>query len=839
MGNRYREGRAGRILAHTGRLLSDIRVELSRLLVWPLDWPRVSVFGIIGAGGAALFLYVFALLIYRGAFGALPSYEELRDIRNSTASEVYSADGAVLGRYFIENRVNASLEEIPQSMINALIATEDARFAQHRGIDVRALLRVVFKSILLSDASSGGGSTLSQQLSKNLFPRKNYGRFSMIVNKFKEMFIARRLEKLYSKEELLSLYLNTVPFSDNIYGVKVAAHRFFGKKPDQLKVEEAALLIGTLKGPGLYHPVKHPERALERRNVVLRQMQKYGYLSQEEADILSKRPVRLNYSVDSQSEGLATYFREHLRQELVEIVAKYRKPDGTPYNLYQDGLRIYTTIDSRLQRYAEQAMQGHMPQLQAAFDREWRRGNPWGNEQVLLAAVRNTPRYKNRREEGYSEKEILEEFREPVPMKLFSWQEADPEEVTISPLDSVKHYLRLLNMGFLAIDPRTGAVKTWVGGIDFRHIQYDHVKSRRQVGSTFKPIVYAAALESGIDPCQLFPNELRTYPEYEDWTPENSDGEYGGYYSMEGALTKSVNTVSVQLIMETGTDAVRDLARNMGIDNRLPNVPSLALGTAEASLQEMVQVFATLANGGVRPELHYLDRIETAEGKVLVRFQPPRAYMRALSPESADQMVQMLRSVVNDGTASRLRWRYGLSDVDLAGKTGTTQNQSDGWFIGITPRLVAGAWVGAESPSVHFRSLAMGQGANTALPIFGDFLRRAYRNRQFSKLRNAHFNPLPDSVLAMMDCPPFVHPDSTGFEPILQDVGDVTFFQKLQEELGENGEKAPVRVRPQRANEPDSSYINRMIRYNEKAQNREELKAKWSRILFGKEKEGN
>ena len=321
MGNRYREGRVGRILAHTGRLLSDIRVELSRLLVWPLDWPRVSVFGIIGAGGAALFLYVFALLIYRGAFGALPSYEELRDIRNSTASEVYSADGAVLGRYFIENRVNASLEEIPQSMINALIATEDARFAQHRGIDVRALLRVVFKSILLSDASSGGGSTLSQQLSKNLFPRKNYGRFSMIVNKFKEMFIARRLEKLYSKEELLSLYLNTVPFSDNIYGVKVAAHRFFGKKPDQLKVEEAALLIGTLKGPGLYHPVKHPERALERRNVVLRQMQKYGYLSQEEVDILSKRPVRLNYSVDSQSEGLATYFREHLRQELVEMVA--------------------------------------------------------------------------------------------------------------------------------------------------------------------------------------------------------------------------------------------------------------------------------------------------------------------------------------------------------------------------------------------------------------------------------------------------------------------------------------------------------------------------------------
>lgn len=818
--------------------VSDIISEVSKLFVWPPDWQRIGAYGVIAAGGASMFLYIFGILIYNGVFGALPSNTELREIRNSTASEVYSADGAVLGRYFIQNRVNADLEEIPESMINGLIATEDARFTQHRGIDLRALLRVMVKSILLSDASSGGGSTLSQQLSKNLFPRQNYGRFSMIVNKFKEMFTARRLEKLYTKKELLALYLNTVPFSDNIYGVKVAAHRFFGKTPDKLKVEEAAMLIGTLKGPGLYHPVKHPERALERRNIVLRQMQKYGYLTVEEADVLCSKPVALKYSVDSQSEGLATYFREHLRQELEEIVQKYRKPDGTRYNLYQDGLRIYTTIDSRLQYYAEEAMKGHMPQLQAAFDREWRRGTPWGNDRVLNQAIRSTPRYQTMKSEGFSESEIQKAFNEPHVMTLFSWDDKAGREVEMTPLDSVKYYLRLLNTGFLAIDPVTGAVKSWIGGIDFAHIQYDHVKSRRQVGSTFKPIVYAQALESGIDPCQLFPNELRTYSDYEDWTPENSDGEYGGYYSMEGALTKSVNTVSVQLIMETGVDAVRDLARKMGIESPLPNVPSLALGTAEASLQDMVQVFGTLANGGVRPELHYLDRIETADGEVLVRFTPPAARVRAMTEESADMMIQMMRSVVNDGTASRLRWRYGLSGVDLAGKTGTTQNQSDGWFIGVTPRLVAGVWVGAESPSVHFRSLATGQGANTALPIFGDFLRRAYADRRFSKVRNAHFNVLPDSIQAFLNCPPFVHPDSTGFDSLLQDMEDVDFFRQLQDELEGEGERPPVRLRSQRAQETDSNYLDRMIRYNDRIQEREERKGtKWTDRIFGRDKE--
>lgn len=818
-------------------VLFFLRQELKELFSWPPNWIKWGVYGFISVKGIAIFLQIFALLIYHGAFGPLPTRKELKEIRNSNASEVYSADGAILGRYFIQNRVNADLEEIPASMINGLIATEDARFIQHRGIDLRAMMRVLVKSILLSRESSGGGSTLSQQLAKNLYPRQNYGRFSMIVNKFKEMFTAWRLEKLYTKEELLGLYLNTVPFSDNIYGVKVAAHRFFAKVPQNLKVEEAAVLIGMLKGPSLYHPVKHPERSQDRRNVVLRQMQKYGYLTLEETDSLCAVPMKLTYSVDGHSEGLATYFREHLRLELDKILREYKKPDGTPYNLYSDGLKIYTTLDARLQRYAEQAVFEHMPQLQAVFNREWRRGDPWGKPEVLQTMVRNTPRYKELKARGVSEKEIAKIFNEPRIMTVFSWEEGI-KEMEMSPLDSVKYYLRLLNMGFLAMDPSSGAIKAWVGGIDFAHIQYDHVKSRRQVGSTFKPIVYAQALEAGIDPCQLFPNELLTYEEYENWTPENADGQYGGYYSMEGALTHSVNTVSVQLIMETGVGPVRDLAEKMGINGAIPKGPSLALGTAEASLMNMVQVFGTIGNRGVRPEIHYLDRIETADGEVLVKFTAPSAKVRALSQQTADQMIHMLRSVVEDGTASRLRWRYGLSNVDLAGKTGTTQNQSDGWFIGITPRLVAGAWVGAESPSVHFRSLANGQGANTALPIFGGFMRRVYNDRRYQSWKNARFAPLPDSVAAAMACPSFVHPDSTGYDSLFQNMGDIQFFQMLQAELnGEEQEDFPVRLRPQRPNEPDSLYINRMIRFNERVQDREKRKEEWSKILFGKNTE--
>jgi penicillin-binding protein 1A len=800
----------------------------------PTDWPMIAAYGTVLAGAGALSAFILTTCIYHGVFGHLPSERELREIRNQNASEVYSEDGAVLGRYFIQNRVNASFDEIPELLRNALIATEDARFQDHKGIDLRAMLRVLIKSILLAQDSAGGGSTLSQQLAKNLYPRSGHGRFSLLVNKIKEMIIARRLERLYDKSELIGLYLNTVPFSDNIYGVKVAAHRFFGKTPQLLKPEEMAVLVGMLKGTALYHPVKHPERALERRNTVLRQMQKYGYISPEEADVLCAKPMRLKYSADGHNTGTATYFREHLRQEILEILKNHRKKDGTPYNLYSDGLKIYTTIDSRLQYYAELAVKTHLPALQQLFNREWRNSDPVGNKNVLYKMMQMTPRFKDMKARGYSEKEILAAFNTPREMSVFQWGK-DPLEKVMSPLDSLKYYLRLLNTGFVAMDPASGGIKAWVGGIDIAYLQYDHVKSRRQVGSTFKPFVYAQAIESGVAPCRMFPNDLLTYEDFEGWTPENADGEYGGLYSMEGALTKSVNTISVQLIMETGVSAVRDMARALGLKGFLPKTPSIALGTAEASLLEMVQAFSAFANNGVKPEYYFLKRITTEDGEIIAEFDPPRARNKPLSETTAAFMLQMLRSVVNDGTASRLRWRYGLSNLDLAGKTGTTQNQSDGWFIGITPRLVAGAWVGAETPAVHFRTLANGQGANTALPVFGEFMRRVNQDRRFRTLTNARFDPLPDSLYALLDCPAFIHPDSTyQVEELLNDPGDLNFFQRLQAELTEPQKNTlPIRLKPQRVNEVDSQYLNRMQQYNERLQDREERKNKWKKILFG------
>ncbi|MCB0588234.1 MAG: transglycosylase domain-containing protein, partial [Phaeodactylibacter sp.] len=664
--------------------------------------PRLSVAGLAVAGLGLLgflTLLITTVLVYTGMLGPLPGYPELRDIQNYNASEVYSEDGVLLGKYFIENRINADLEEISPNIINALVATEDARFFEHSGIDLRAGVRVLVKSILLSDESSGGGSTLSQQLAKNLYPRRDYLVMSLLVNKIREMFIARRLEKVYSKEELLRLYLNTVSFSENIFGIKVAAQRFFDKAPIDLNVEEAAVLVGMLKATTYYSPVRHPERATQRRNVVLGQMERYGHLTKTEYDSLKALPLNVKYYKEGNNQGLATYFREYLRQEVEEVLEDYSKPDGTPYNLYTDGLRIYTTLDARLQRYAEEAVQEHMAWLQEAFDKEWKKGYPWRRNSVLEKAVEQSERYQQLKEKGVPQEKIEEIFATPVPMTVFSWNGGE-EEREMSPLDSIKYYLTILNTGFLAMDPSTGLVKAWVGGIDHKYFKYDHViQARRQVGSTFKPIVYATALQSGMLPCEYTYNRQVTYAQYDNWSPRNADGEYGGVYSMEGALAKSINSVTVEILMRTGIDSVRQLAEAMGVNGYIPQTPSIALGTAEASLADMVRVFGTFANRGVRPEMHYLDRIETAEGDTLAVFErpDPRRFPAVLTEAHADMMIHMLESVVDSGTARSLRYQYGLYN-DLAGKTGTTQNQSDGWFIGFNPRLVAGVWVGAEMP---------------------------------------------------------------------------------------------------------------------------------------------
>ena len=830
--------RAWQNLARRGHALKQrVTARLAPYPRWAIAAGTAAGIGLLGG----LVLLTICLLVYFQALGPLPGYPELQAIQNHNASEVYSEDGALLGKYYVENRINADFDEISPNIINALIATEDARFFEHGGVDARAAARVLFKSVLLMDESSGGGSTLSQQLAKNLYPRREYWMLSMVVNKIREMLIARRLEKVYHKEELLRLYLNTVSFGENIFGIKVAAQRFFNKAPQELQVEEAAVLVGMLKATTYYSPVRHPDRARARRDVVLRQMERYGYLEPGLRDSLVALPLGVEYHKEGHNQGLATYFREHLRLELEEILEDYTKPDGAAYNLYTDGLKIYTSIDARLQSYAEEAVQEQMAKVQANFYKDWRKGTPWGSPRVLQRAVEKTERYRWLQRQGKSEAEIEAIFDEPLKMTVFSWDGGE-EAREMSPLDSVKHYLTMLNAGFLAMDPSTGLVKAWVGGIDHKYFQYDHVLSRRQVGSTFKPIVYAAALQAGMLPCEYTPNQKVTYARYDNWAPGNADGEYGGVYSMEGALSNSVNTVTVELLMRTGLDTVRRLGQAMGINPYIPEAPSIALGTVEASLYDMLRVYGTFANRGRRPELHYLDRIETASGEVLVDFDRPnpRRFPKVLEQQKADMMVKMLESVVDSGTARRLRYNFGLYN-DLAGKTGTTQNQSDGWFIGFNPKLVAGAWVGASLPQVHFRSLYRGQGSSTALPIYGAFMRKVYRDKQFKSIRYARFAELPDTVAALMKCPPYLEE-----MPVLAEYEDgYYYFEDNRSLLGRvfdqpyrDEQGRIINVPPRMEGESDEAYVERVRRYQAQLEEREERREKrkefWSRLLFNK-----
>jgi len=804
-------------------------------------------YALYGAASICALLVILSTLVYSGAFGRLPDYGTLRAIQNNTASEVYSADGVLLGRYYIENRVNADFAEIPIDLVNALVATEDARFFEHSGVDARALARVAVKTVLLSDRSAGGGSTISQQLAKNLFPRQDYRLLTIPVNKLREIFVARRLENIYSKEELLRLYLNTVPFGENIFGIKVAAQRFFNKSAGKLRTEEAAVLVGMLKANTYYNPLNHPERARTRRNVVLRQMERYGYLDSTLTDSLQLLPLEVHRAEVRSDEGPATYFRAHLRQELEDILRKHTKPDGTPYNLYTDGLRIYTSIDSRLQRYAEDAVRSQMKKIQQRFNDDWARSKrePWGTTGDLMRAVRKSRRYQSLQSKGMDEASIMEVFNQPVPMDVFTWEEpAEPKAWT--PLDSVKHYLTLLNAGLLAVEPQTGQIKAWVGGIDHHYLQYDHVKARRPVGSTFKPLVYAQALEQGIDPCRYTSALRRTYPNYEKWSPRNSDGKYDGYYSMEGALSNSVNTVTVELLLEAGVDSVRAFAQKMGLTGDLPRGPAIGLGAVDGSLLELSRIYSTFANEGKQPDLHYLDRIETADGKPLVAFSrpDPSRFEQVVSPETNAAMVHMLEAVVDSGTARRLRYEFGLRNP-IGGKTGTTQNQSDGWFMGITPNLVVCSWVGAELPTIHFRTLRAGQGSNTALPIAGQFLQQIYRDRSFRQWRQAEFTPLPDSLAFYLECPPYLEElpvDEDLYQVYMENPG---FFQEIYRELRRNGlyNGADMNLKRRRDGETEEEYFERMQRYNQRLQRREErreeLKNFWSEKLFGNKKEGS
>lgn len=731
-------------------MLREIARRIKQFYQHPRLITRIFRISILLVGAAVIFASAFVLMVWIGVFGKLPDTQDLKNIQHPLASEVYSADSVLLGRYFLQNRSPVSSDEIPQSLKDALVATEDVRFYEHGGIDVKSLFRVLVKSILLQDESSGGGSTLTQQLAKNLYPRKSYAMLSLPINKIREFLTAIKIESIYSKDDILVLYLNTVPLADNTYGIKTAADRFFSVKVSDLTVDQSAVLVGMLKATHSYNPRLFPERSLNRRNVVIGQLTRYGYLKEEEGKRLMEKPLGLHYNNTNYNAGVAPYFRSYIQRELLQWCKENKKADGSAYNLYTDGLKIYTTIDSRMQRYAEQAMQKQMKTIQQRFESQLDKNRL---DKIAKSKLTSLPQYKSLKEAGLNDNEINSRLKQPVKTKVFSWE--GEKEVEMSVYDSLKHHLKFLQAGVLAVDPVSAEVKVWVGGIDHKYFQYDHVResTKRQVGSTLKPLLYAAALERGISPCAYIPARQTSYTNMDDWTPQNTDEEtYERKYSMEGGLSGSVNTVSVKLLEKTGIHTAISLVRRMGITSELPAVPSLALGTPSVSMMEMVTAYMVLANDGVYKRPHYLVAVADRNGKVIERFDTKdKEQTQALSKASAQMMVHMLRSVVSEGTGSALRYRFGLTN-DIAGKTGTTQSNVDGWFIGVMPRLVVGSWVGADDPRMHFKSTALGQGAATALPIVGEFLVRANKDKSLNDILMTRFKPLPEELVDKMDC---------------------------------------------------------------------------------------
>ena len=714
-------------------------------------YPKIIRFFLISIAAIFLFIFLFISSIYVGFFGKTPTLNEIKQVEQSWSSEIFSKEEKLLGKYYIKDRVSVDIKHISPNVLNALISTEDARFFEHSGIDFRGLARVFIKTLLLGDRSSGGGSTISQQLAKNLFPRKNYVFMSMAINKTKEAIVATRIEKNYTKEEVLNFYLNTVSFGENVFGIEAASQRYFNTSALDLKIEEAAVLVGILKANTTYNPRLHPENALGRRNVVLAQMQKYGYLDKVKADSLMKLPITLDYHVYSQHDGSATYFRDHVKNELLRWCNTHKKENGEPYNLYTDGLKIYTTIDAQLQHYAEKAVSAHMKKLQRDFDNHWKGEKPWKKvHNFEKRIIEKSVPYQKLKEKGLSEKEIYEELFKKKKMTVFSWQNAELD-TTISTIDSLFYYERFLHAGFLVVEPNTGNILAWVGGINHKTFQYNYVNARRQAGSTFKPIVYSAALKKGISPCAYISNRAITFTDNENWTPENSDDEIGGKYSLKGALTHSLNIVSARVIKKTGVPKVIELSKEFGITTELPPVPSIALGTADISLYEMVNAYNTFPSGGYYTTPSFITRIEDRYGNVLENFSSEPVQKMVLTTDENDMIRKMMESVVNEGTAVRLRSKYHFKDA-IAGKTGTTQNNSDGWFIGYTPYFTAGAWVGANYRAIHFKTTRLGQGANTALPIWALFFEMVKSDASYNEWTSKKFPTPSQKVLNELDC---------------------------------------------------------------------------------------
>ena len=689
-------------------------------------------------GFSPLLGLLFLLLLARvGVFGKLPSFEELENPRSNQSSIIYSSDGKVLGKYYIQNRTNVAYGDIAPSLVDALVSTEDERFYGHSGIDGKAILRAVF-----SGGGQGGGSTITQQLAKILFhgQERTGGKINRLSQKFKEWFISAQLERNYTKNEIVTMYLNMADFGHEIFGIQTAAKTYFNKKPSELEVNESALLVGLLKAPTRYSPIKNPERCKSRRNTVMEQMVKNGKLTAEEAEKYKQKPLvadeaKLWERVQRNQFGmgdLAPHFTMELKKDLQKWCKTHTKADGQNYDIYRDGLRIYTTIDSKMQKYAEQAVQEWMASLQDQFYKSKKnskngpfdsRMKPEEVEKNLLKTMKETGRYKSAKEEGLSEAEIEKEFRTPVKMRVFSYR--GDRDTVMSPWDSLVYYKYFLQCGLMSMETHTGHIKAWVGGVDFKNFKYDHVRgSQRQVGSTFKPFVYAMAIQEKNSPCMMVPN---TTVCIDNWCPSNSsDYKEGQMVSLKEALANSINKVSAYLIKQYGPSAVLKFAEKLGVDVKdIEAVPAICLGTPDITVYEMVGAFNTFANRGVHIKPQYLLRIEDKNGNILEEFYPERN--EAMDEVSAYLMVDLMKGVVLEGTAGRLRRTYKFN-YPVGGKTGTTQNNSDGWFIGFTPDITTGVWAGGEDRQVRFRSTAQGQGANMALPTWAIYMNKVYND---------------------------------------------------------------------------------------------------------------
>ncbi len=738
-------------------------------------------------------MFIFAAT---GVFGPLPTFEELENPEINLATEVISIDGKTLGKYYHENRTPVNYKDLPKNLVHALVATEDERFYNHSGIDVRGTIRAIVKL-----GKGGGASTITQQLAKMLFTKRASGNIiKRVIQKAKEWVIAIQLERQYTKHEIITMYLNKYDFLNLAVGIRSASRIYFGKEPKELKTEEAAMLVGMLKNASYFNPIRRPKLVEKRRNVVLNQMLRNKFISKQELDSLVKIPLTLNLHREDTNDGIATYFREYLRSFMKKWTKKNKKPDGSSYNIYRDGLKIFVTIDSRMQKYAEEAVKRHMSNLQRAFFKQQKNNksapfvyvpskalkkekNPrkaWllkkkekksfneSIKRIMQSAIKRSSRYKRMKKAGATDKEIRKAFNTKRNMHVFSW--GKDKDTIMTPLDSIRYYKYFLQTGVLSVEPQTGHIKVWVGGIDYKYFKYDHVKqSKRQVGSTFKPFVYATVINQlKISPCAKYPNIPFTIPAgtfgiRKDWTPSNSEGKYGGLLTLKQALAKSVNVITARMMYKVGPKNVVRLAKSLGITSNIPEVPSIALGTVDLSLYEMVGAYSTFANQGMYIKPMVVLRIEDKNGTVLENFLPKTR--EVLSKQAAYTVINLLEGVTQFGSGIRLRTSNGVYPDSIAtgypyqfknpiaGKTGTTQNQSDGWFMGMVPNLATGVWVGAENRSVHFTDITRGQGASMALPIWALYMKQVYKDSILNISKGNFVKPKHISI--NLDCNTF------------------------------------------------------------------------------------